>query len=118
MMMMGVNQDFMFPEQIKYTVGTLGHPKQWRILELLISNDDKLSYKELESVLVKDDESKDDFDYHLNELEKSGWIKNKSCIGADLDDKYNSNYYITVFGSKLLDGIMSSLKRSAYNRES
>ena len=117
-MAVGINDNFMFPEQIKTTVGTLRHPKQWRILELLIANNDKLSYTELKSILVNDGESNGDFNYHLNELEKSGWIDNTSQINADVDDKYSSHYHITQFGSKILDGIMSSLEHSSYSHQS
>lgn len=115
--MLEIHDDFHFPEQIKTTVGSLKHPKQWRLLELLISNDSRLPYTQLRKSLNIDENGKGDLNYHLNELEKNGWITNESDTDSSFDDRYSSYYVITKFGLKLIEGIMKSISRPSAKSE-
>ena len=109
-----MNVDFRFPSEIKELITTLGDKKQWRILELLISNDNKLSYTQLKDKLEVPEKQKGKLNYHLKELQKGGWIRNWLKAGTTSAERQKSFYSISEFGQKVIEGTMNAMAMQSY----
>ena len=108
---------FQFPSEIKDLVKSLHDDTKWRVLELLIDNQ-KLSYTQIKNKLaIGDDASKGTLNYHLKELQKSGWIRNWIEDLTDLSDNQKSFYAISKFGSKVIEGIMEAMDIESYKQD-
>lgn len=108
------DMDFRFPSEIKELITTLGDENQWKILEFLISNDNKLSYTQLKEKLKVPEEKKGKLNYHLKELQKAGWIRNWLKAGTTKDERQKSFYSISEFGQKVIQGAMNAMAMESY----
>lgn len=116
-MFRNIEGEFHFPEEIKSLINGIKKEKQWNILELLINNNNELSYTELREQLGLDLDDKGDLNYHLNNLESSGWLRNIVKQGQDLADRFSSFYTVTKFGLKALEGAMQAMNLESYQED-
>jgi hypothetical protein len=107
-------QNFRFPEELKRTISSLKNEKQWEILEVLLSNDNELSYTNLREKIGLSTLEKGDLNYHLKELEKGGWLRNVVKAGSDIANKYSSFYSISKFALKIIEGSLKAMDRRSY----
>lgn len=107
---------FQFPSEIKDLVRGLHDDTKWQILELLISNNNKVSYTQIKNGLGVD-ESKGPLNYHLKELQKSGWVRNWVDNTSELADNQKSFYAISDFGLKAIEGIMKAMDVGEYQHD-
>jgi len=115
---MGKLSAFVFPEEIKDLFTILKDEKQWKILEILSNNNNRLSYTAIKEQLGLSDTEKGTLNYHLKELQKVGMIKNWNEIGTDISDRKKSYYSISKFGMKIIEGLMKSVDLSSYTSDS
>jgi DNA-binding MarR family transcriptional regulator len=107
-------QNFKFPEELRRTISSLKNEKQWEILEVLLSNNNELSYTNLREKIGLSTSEKGDLNYHIKELEKGGWLRNVVKSGSDIADKHSSYYSISKFALKLIEGILKAMDRRSY----
>jgi len=102
---------FRFPSDFKRLIKNLGDENQWRILECIINNDNKVKYSGIQKKIVI---PKGTLNYHLKELQKGGWIRRWSQKGTI--DEEGSYYEINQFGMKILEGGLKALDETSYQQ--
>ncbi len=110
-------EEFHVPGEIKSLFYGIKKEKQWDIIESLINNENDLSYTELRENLGLGLDEKGDLNYHLNNLEESGWLRNIVKPGKDLADKHSSFYSVTKFGLKALNGSVQAMNLESYQED-
>ena len=109
-----MSQAFKFPSEIKSMITELKNEKQWLILESIIDENNDISYTKLREKLGYSLEEKGDLNYHLNNLERYGWLENKVKVGHMLSDRRSSYYNVSKFGLKILEGAVQAMNRKNY----
>lgn len=105
-----MENQFEFPSDFKRLITQISDEKEWNILECLINKDSKVRYSVIQKTLGI---PKGTLNYHLKELQKSGWLRRKSQKGSEFNER-GSFYEISKFGLKILEGGLKAMNKESY----
>jgi len=109
---------FKFPEEIKGLFDTMGHENKWKILELLLNNNNEMSYTGLLNGLDLEQDEHGKLNYYLKELQKGGWIRNFVKEGTEITDRRASFYKIAKFPMKAVEGMLKeAMNKKSYQKD-
>jgi hypothetical protein len=107
--------DFQFSPEIKDLISSIKNERQWKILELLIQNNNELSFTKFKKYLEISDKEKFKLTYALKELVKGGWLRNqfKNTVSIEREKSF---YSISDFGLKMVEGAIKATQIESYSK--
>ena len=99
-----------FPEMLKNAVRVLDHPFRLKIIGALYDQP-PFSLQELQAFINEHDKGR--MVYHLNELQKSAFIK--IYFQGETDSEENLYYSLNKFGKDVVDSLKSILQPTKYS---